>query len=529
MRPFSAFSIRAKLIAIVMITTCAALALVAGALAAFDAITHRQTMKKDLQTMAEFARENSTAALTFENAADARDVLGAFLSQPEVMSACLYQSSGDLFASYVQPRLGGACPAHPRWDVSGFRGDSLIVYQLVPLGGEHPATLRLEASVAQLHRRVRLFGLVLVVVVSGSLLAAFALSSRLQRVVSRPILELASTARQISAGRDYALRAPQWTDDEIGVAVAAFNQMLGRIQEADKALRSLNATLEQRVAERTAAAEERAAALKRSNEELEQFAYVASHDLQEPLRAISSYAQLVERRTGGQLGEDVDLYVRHLIGGASRMRALINDLLEFSRVGRQKPHRVPVDVDAVLGAVLDDLAAGIAEQRAQVTRGPLPTVWADRGQLTQVLTNLISNAIRFRGEAEPVIHVRAERLADRWRFSVRDNGIGIEARHLERVFIIFQRLHGRERPGTGIGLAICRKIVAAHGGTIWAESEPGRGSTFFFTFPLGPSLDAEVGGRATRGSSEVVSHAGGPAPSSSARELRRACPGTHRP
>jgi signal transduction histidine kinase len=483
-RAFSSLSVRAKLIAIIMITTCAALALVASTLAAFDAITHRQTLRKQLQTLAQIAGENSTAALTFENAPDARKVLGALASQPDVMSGCLYLPSGELFASYVRTHLGRPCPAHPQLSASGFGPESFVVFQLIPLGGERPAVLRLEASVAELHRRVQLFALVLVVAVSGALAAAFVVSSRLQRVVSAPILALADTARSISAGRDYTLRAPQRTEDEVGVAVAAFNHMLERIQEADQALRSLNATLEQRVQERTAAVEERAAALKRSNDELEQFAYVASHDLQEPLRAISSYAQLVQRQTQGKLGEDVDLYVGHLIAGATRMRALINDLLEFSRVGRQKPSWALVSVDSVLDGALGDLAVTIVEQRARVTRGPLPTVWADRGQLCQVLTNLISNAIRFRGEADPVIDVRAERTGDYWRFCVRDNGIGIEARYLDRIFIIFQRLHGRERPGTGIGLAICRKIVQAHGGTIWAESEPGRGSLFCFTLPI---------------------------------------------
>jgi light-regulated signal transduction histidine kinase (bacteriophytochrome) len=140
----------------------------------------------------------------------------------------------------------------------------------------------------------------------------------------------------------------------------------------------------------------------------------------------------------------------------------------------------------VLDTALENLAPTIGEQHARVTRGPLPTVWADRGQMVQVFTNLISNGIRFRGDAAPEIDVRAERAGELWRFSVRDNGIGIEARHMERIFIIFQRLHGSERPGTGIGLAICRKIVDAHSGHIWVESEPGRGSTFYFTIPVTP-------------------------------------------
>jgi signal transduction histidine kinase len=483
-RTFRAFSIRAKLIAIVMITTAAAMFLVAVALAVFDVVTHKQTLKKELGTIAQIVGENSTAALVFDSASDADKVLAALASQPEMVSGCLYDHRGTLFAKFLRP--GAACPRQPEPELSGFTGNHLVLFHAILSNGEPTGTLRLEASLAQLQQRMRLFALVLVLVLAGAALVALGLSSRLQRLVSRPILELAGTARQISAGRDYALRAPQHAEDEIGVAVEAFNQMLQRIQDSDQALRSLNATLEERVAERTAAADERAEALKRSNEELERFAYVASHDLKEPLRAVASYAQLVQQRVRGQLGQDVDLYVDHILGGASRMRGLIGDLLDYSRVGRQAPTLAPVPVEEVLAAVLTDLATIIAESEAQVTHGPLPVVFADRGQVAQLLQNLIANAIRFRGPAAPAVHLEAERAGERWRFSVRDNGIGIEPRHYERIFVIFQRLHGRDRPGTGIGLAICRKIVDGHGGTIWVESEPGHGSTFYFTLPAEP-------------------------------------------
>jgi signal transduction histidine kinase len=486
MRGFRNISLRAKLIAIVMITTCASLLLVAGSLAVFDVITHRRTLTEETATMAQILGDNSTAALLFDNAGDANKVLGALASQPDVVSGCLYDGRGALFASYVRAGPHAPCPAQPQPEVAGFRGESLIVYHPVLIGQEHAGTLRLVASLSRLQRRVQLSAIVLVLVLVVAALAALGLSSRLQVLVSRPILELAGTAKQISERRDYALRAPQRTEDEIGVAVHAFNQMLERIEEADRNLRALNATLEERVAERTADAEERATALKRSNEELEGFAYVASHDLQEPLRAVSSYAQLIQRQLGGAVSPEVDLYVQHVIGGANRMRELIRDLLDFSRVGRQASELVPVPVDAVLDEVLSDLAPTINEAGAQVTRGPLPHVLGDSRQLAQLLSNLITNAIRFRGDHAPVIDMRADRDGEQWRFAVHDNGIGIEPRHHERIFVMFQRLHGRERPGTGIGLAICRKIVAGHGGRIWVESQVGQGSTFLFTLPAVP-------------------------------------------
>jgi signal transduction histidine kinase len=489
MRAFRAFSVRFKLIAIVMITTGAALALVAGALAVFDVVTHRQTLKVELGTMAHILGQNSAAALAFENASDAQKVLAAIASQPDVLSGCLYDARGELFSSYFRAGLHASCPPHAEPAVAGFVGDSLVHYHDIYTGHQRVGTLRLVASLAQLRRRIELFGLVLVLAVAGSALGALLLSSSLQRLVSQPILELAAVARQVSEKQDYRLRAPQRTQDEIGTAVDAFNQMLQRIQDADSALRGLNATLERRVAERTAAAEERAAALKRSNEELERFAYVASHDLKEPLRAISSYAQLIQKRieSSPQPDDEMDLYVRHVLNSATRMQILITDLLDYSRLGRQPLELGPVSVDGVLDAVLTDLSTTIAESHTQVTRGPLPTIEADRSQLEQLLQNLISNGIRFRGSEAPVIDVRVERSDQSWRFSVRDNGIGIDAKHHRRIFVIFQRLHGRDRPGTGIGLAICKRIVEAHGGSIWVDSEPGKGATFVFTLPVHPT------------------------------------------
>jgi PAS domain S-box-containing protein len=246
------------------------------------------------------------------------------------------------------------------------------------------------------------------------------------------------------------------------------------MKQAEEELKALNQTLEQRVTERTAIAEERAQELARSNAELQEFAYVASHDLQEPLRAISSFATWLARNYESQLDDLARDRIGRIVNGAGRMQQLINDLLSYSRVGRQGRGFAPIDIGKVLAEALGNLRIALEESGAVVTSDPLPTVTADEMELTQLLQNLIGNAIKFRGAEKPLIHVRAEPNGTAWTFSVRDNGIGIDLQFADRIFLIFQRLHSREEyPGTGIGLAFCKKIVERHGGRIWVESSPG--------------------------------------------------------
>lgn len=225
--------------------------------------------------------------------------------------------------------------------------------------------------------------------------------------------------------------------------------------------------------------------LKRSNTELQQFAYIASHDLQEPLRMVSSFMQLIEQRYKGKLDKDADEFIQYAVEGSVRMQRMINDLLAYSRIGTKGKPFGPVDCNKILADVRANLKLSIEESGASITADPLPVVNGDASQLVQVFQNLLSNAIKFRGDKTPVITIQVEPHEQEWQFSVRDNGIGLEPDYAEKIFVIFKRLHtAAQYPGSGIGLTICKKIIERHNGRIWVESQPGHGSVFYFTLPF---------------------------------------------
>ena len=291
-------------------------------------------------------------------------------------------------------------------------------------------------------------------------------------LLTGPLEALAREATRLGKG-DPAVSLPESGVAEVANLAAAFKEMRTRLAAR---------TAERERAE--AALQGHARDLARSNAELEEFAYVASHDLQEPLRMIKSYLQLLEKRHGRKLEGDAHQFLAYAVDGATRMQQLIHDLLAYSRVGTAKAEFAPTDCRGAVQGVLGDLKMTIEESGGVVTHDHLPTVMGDASQIRQLFQNLIANAIKFQNSAPPHVHVSAERCGGEWVFSVRDNGIGIAPEYAERIFVIFQRLHTRsEYPGTGIGLAICKRIVERHGGRIWVESQPGQGATFRFTIP----------------------------------------------
>jgi light-regulated signal transduction histidine kinase (bacteriophytochrome) len=285
-------------------------------------------------------------------------------------------------------------------------------------------------------------------------------------------------SRQIEEPDEALLQVVRAIGNQIGQFVAR--------REAEAAIRDANVELGRQAED-----------LARSNAELQQFAYVASHDLQEPLRMISSYTQLIVKRYGGKLDDDAKEFMDFIVDGAARMKRLIEDLLAYSRVGTRGHEFEATSCEDSLRKALINLRGSIEGSGAIVTYGPLPVLEADGSQLVQLFQNLIGNAIKFKADDIPRIHVSAEDAGEAWEIRVKDNGIGIDPQYFERIFVLFQRLHGKaEYPGTGIGLAICKKIVDRHGGDIRVESEPGRGSTFCCTLPKKIKADQDV----TRGS-----------------------------
>ncbi len=384
-------------------------------------------------------------------------------------AARLREYSDRWHRDYAAPVISGSMTADPAV------GERLFAPILDTLKRQQDELKRLHAmGKERLNYGWRTFYYVLAVLVLVLVGTAIAFALLIRFAVLRPVSQLSEQVRAVAGGdfeHQLAVGRPAELADLSARVDAMRHRMLGEWRRSAQA--------QQRLSEQTLE-------LRRSNAELEQFAYVASHDLQEPLRKIASFTQMLEQRYGEHLDDRAKQYIKFAVDGAKRMQMLINDLLDFSRVGRVGGEVGEIDLAEVLAAVLDNLGAQIEDAEARVTSDPLPAVTGNRLLLGQLLQNLVGNAIKFRSQDPPRIHIAAVRRGDMWEFSCSDNGIGIDAKYADRIFLIFQRLHARDvYPGTGIGLALCKKIVEYHGGTIWVDPKPEHtpGTTFRWTLP----------------------------------------------
>jgi signal transduction histidine kinase len=376
---------------------------------------------------------------------------------------------------FAQPTLRKIHMGHSESVAVNVKGKALFDALRVPLQRLQAAlSSRLTLARQQLENDAGFLQIVLLVaaaLILGSLIGAGYL---LRRIITRPLAELGREAELVGAG-----------NFEKPVGVSAGPREIVRLGTEIDAMRKRivsELTVVEGIREQL---EAQALDLKRSNSELEQFAYVASHDLQEPLRKVASFCQALQRRYGGQLDERADQYIEFAVDGAKRMQTLINDLLAFSRVGRSGNELELVNLNPVLAEAKASLSSALEESGATVLADELPSVRGERTLLVSLFQNLIGNAVKFRGEQAPVVRLTVARHGQEWQFSCADNGIGVEREYADRIFVIFQRLHTKEAyPGTGIGLAMCRKIVEYHDGRMWLDLEHAPGAEFRFTLPI---------------------------------------------
>jgi len=503
MRRFNDLSLKHKLTAIMMGTTGAVLLLACASFFVYESITLPGHVAQNLSSLASVTGHNNAAAILFNDRNAAVETLAALRATPNVVWGYIYRRDGSVFASYERDGRAKHMPqCQNRFDGYGVQDELVQLCRSITFKGETLGAIGLGADLSEMRQRLVSYGQIAALVLLISLAIGYLLSWRFQRLISAPILQLAGLAKEVSTRQNYAVRAAKQGADEIGALVDGFNAMLGQIERRDRALQEARAQSEQRVvelqrevADRVAAQQDlakRSAELQRSNAELEQFAYVASHDLQEPLRMVSSYTQLLARRYRDKLDGPAIEFIDFAVDGVKRMQKLIQDLLQLSRLGTRAREFAVVNSEAALQTARHNLSAAIRQSGARITQESLPLVRAEGGQLAQLFQNLIGNALKYRTEQTPEIHIGCGAQDGYWQFSVRDNGIGIDPQFAERIFVLFQRLHGMgEYDGTGIGLAICKKIVERHGGKIWVESALGQGANFQFTLPIVPDLSLE--------------------------------------
>jgi PAS domain S-box-containing protein len=591
MRLLKSFSIKNKLVVIILAVSIMTMATGLGLYTFYDIQNLRNDLEHDAELNARLVGEYCISPLTFQYPDEAAEVLNKLAAVPSVIAACLYNDKGQPFAVFRKNEDGAAPFPAFKETAHEFADEYLHVFHPIFYQNLKYGTIYLQVSTASLNETIDQHLRIMAFLMAGLIGLSYFLAHGLQRAISKPILHLADVATELTEKGDYTLRVQREDSDEIGALYDGFNTMVEQIHqreiERDRAMAALQESEERfrrlavaafegialseesqiidanqqladmlgcnlpeligkpvaqfvakesmetvmrhirsgseepyehlarkadgtvfpvevraratpyhgktvrvtairDITERKKAEEalsEQAKELARSNKDLEQFAYVASHDLQEPLRAVTGCLHILQRRYQYQLDAEADELILHAVDGAYRLQRLIEGLLAFSRVGTGGSRLQPAACEQAVDAALKNLATAIAESGAVITQDTLPTVMGDLTQLTLLFQNLIGNAIKFRRrEPPPRIHVGAQLQGKECTVSVRDNGIGIDPQYFKRIFDIFQRLHTRqEYPGTGIGLAICKKVVERHGGRIWLESAPQQGSTFYFT------------------------------------------------
>jgi signal transduction histidine kinase len=489
MRPlFSGNSISAKLLGMNVLVAAIALCLACASFLAFDAFSFRENLTSSLETEAEMLGSNSVSALLFNDSDSATSTLSALHDAPSVLGAVIVDPRGVPFATYKRNNNSPALDLSPipagRSTMHWSRGNQILLASQIQFQGKTLGTVYILAETSELSHRIRRYIVIASLILLVCLGAALVLTASMRRVIAEPIVGLAGVAQTLTREKDYSLRAPMPdNNDEVTVLVRSFNEMLGQIQERDRALLASRDQLEDRVHERTAE-------LEAANKELEAFSYSVAHDLRGPLDSIGNTTYLLQAADWSGLDPASSVQTRQMLdmlpSATRRMSALIDDLLNLSRSKSAMLHVEPIDLSSIAAGIIDDLRKSEPQREVEVAIAPGLRTIADRGLMRVVLSNLLGNAWKYSSRTPNArIEFSSRREGNATVFFICDNGAGFDPHFGHRLFQPFQRLHTQEEfTGTGIGLATVARIVSRHGGKIWAESEPGQGASFFFTIPL---------------------------------------------
>jgi len=474
-------TIKHKLISIIMATCIVALLLAAIVLILWEWSTLRHTMAWSLSTQAEMIADNCKASLTFNDPDDANATLSALHVESSIMFGGVYNKKGELFASYHRYGTDGKIrPSEIQKSGYTFGEGFLTVFKTIILDGEIIGTVCVRSDLrpmyAMLIRNIRIISVVLLL----ASLTAYAVSSKLQNIISAPILSLAESATRIGKGH-FDHRVEVHSKDELGYLAQSFNNMAEDLQTTTTSIDNLN----REILQRNQAEQKQAELLKKvesANKELTDFAYVVSHDLKAPLRGIKTLASWISTDYADKLDQNGKEQMNLLLSRVDRMHNLIDGILQYSRIGRVEEKKVQVNLNELVAEVVDMVAP--PQNIAITVENELPVIEFERTRIMQVFQNLLSNAIKFMDKLEGHVRIGCVEEDGFWKFTVADNGPGIEEKYFEKIFEMFQTLAPRDDvESTGVGLTVAKKIVELYGGRIWLQSKVGEGSTFLFTLP----------------------------------------------
>lgn len=494
---FRDISIRNKLIAIQIITSFGAL-IICCSIFVFNSIsTFKSSTQRKLFSIVRIIAANAVSPMQFMDEDAATNILSKLSNEPDIREATLLDKNGKVFASYARSpglrpnrTLLEGTPTNNKY-LYQYTGVSLVVNYKIYNQHEFVGTLIIESELVYLKKIIRDSLIAAAAVLVASLAFALIISVLLQRTIANRLLTLVVKTNEVASTNDYSIRVDDTAKDEIGTLSKEFNGLLEKIEKITKSLNEANLDLEKRVQQRTAE-------LESANKELESFSYTVSHDLKAPLRAINGFTDILIKKYAANIDDKGKEIANTIVANAKKMGQLIEDLLQFSRIGRKEMEVEQFSMDEIVDQVIKDVQSYYEGRNVEIKKMPLPAAKGDKALLVQVWTNLISNAFKYTKHKEKAeITIGAETKQDEIIYSIRDNGAGFDMKYADKLFKVFQRLHGSEEfEGTGVGLAIVARIVARHGGKVWAEAKVDEGATFYFSLPLNPvtprTVDAEA-------------------------------------